>query len=122
MANTYSQMLQKEKRQFKAKMKLEKLESIQRMQEEEEKRIKLYNAKYREEREEHERQEEETHKEIESVNSFLYVWAKRLSYREWLTLRDIVTNDYMQIESDLNRNKITAEQFNQLKSIALLRV
>jgi hypothetical protein len=122
MANTYSQMIQKEKRQSKIKFKLEKLESIKRMEEETKFQEKLYNAKYREEKEEQRRQEEEAQKEIESINSFLYVWAKRLTYREWLTLRDIVTNDYMQIEADIKRNKITEEQINRLKSIALLRV
>lgn len=120
--NNYTQMIKQAQRQYKIKMKIEKEESIANMEKETKFRENLVLAQIREERAEQLKREEELTKDIESINSFLYVWASRLIYREWLTLRDIVTKDFIQVESDINRGKITLEQISKLKSIALLRV
>jgi uncharacterized protein with HEPN domain len=115
---TYSTMLRKYKSQHKFQMRIEKRESLERMEKETKFKENLIHAMFKEEVAEQERREKQLIEDIESINKFLHIQAKSLNYNEWLTLRDIVTNDYMQLENDIKKGKITLLQVNKLKAIA----
>lgn len=62
--------------------------------------------------------EKELQKEYDNKISFLDIHAKTLPYKLWLTLRDIINNDYFQIESDLSKGKISQNELDELRIIA----
>jgi hypothetical protein len=118
MANTYSDDMKKAKRELEKRNKLERIES-QKIAEHELFLIsQSIHNRFKAEREYEENKYKNLQNEINKKTEFLHAYASKLSYREWLTLRDILYSDHMQIQSDINRGKITEEQRERMKEIS----
>ena len=101
------------------KIKKDRIESLKRQQIEFEKLEELKNAKYRAEK-------QDQKKAVENENIFnlqakelIEYTSKTLQYKEYLIAYDIACRNKMQIESDLNNNKITINQFKKVFEIAI---
>ena len=91
------------------KWKQEKQE-YRKQREEEEKRQELINiAKYRQEREDQRQYQEKQKRVTESKDQILLSLRKEnpFTYRQYLIIWDIITVNYIQILSDIQREKIT---------------
>ncbi len=117
MANTYSKMLQQAKRDQKRRMKQDRIESIKLMKDETERKEKMIFALILEEKIENERLKKKQDKRIQAIKSILDKYARILSYREYLTLRDYLTKDFYQIESDLRKGKIDTKLVLKIRDI-----
>lgn len=116
---SYTKLIKQWSNDHKKKMKLERIEYLKEQERKAERKAKMFWLLMKEEKAENERLEKEYNERVKKVSEFLYEQGKILSYRHWLTLRDILTLDHYQIESDLSKGKITNKELEQLKQLAL---
>jgi hypothetical protein len=87
-------------------------------QQEDEFQDKIKFAMYVDEKKQEQKAIEQEQLFIAQAKQFVVYSAKTLSYNEYLVAWDIANRNRLQIESDLNRNKITLEQVKKVFILA----
>jgi len=116
---SYTKLVKQWERESKQKQKKEKMEMLIERERVEKYKENIYFSEMREIKEANEKREKEHTDYIIKVRNFLHEQAKKLNYTHWITLRDVLTNDYFQIEGDLIKGKISENELAEIKQIAL---
>ncbi|MGL5329911.1 MAG: hypothetical protein ACRDD7_11620 [Peptostreptococcaceae bacterium] len=113
---SYTKMLKQAEKAYKARMKKENIER-------EEARIKqaktdmlIRAAMYREEKAQIKALEEEEKRIVQCKNDIRDTLAGTLPYKLWIVCYDLLCDNWYQIESDIQRGKITLEEVEEVKA------
>ena len=115
--NSYTKMLKESERRFRAKIKKEKEEMQKQREKEEAFKAEMFFLQKKKKKREAERLERERVERAERNFKFLQSIASTMNYKNWLLHRDILNNDFYQIEGDLLKGNISKEEVEKASEL-----